>query len=311
MDILIEYFVSGKAFFAGTLMVIFAAFLSCAHKRLFLRIITDVLFLVGIGFIIFSGVPVALWLYLPVVAALAILFFFSQYEKASNRLFFWIVRSVLVFCMMALLLNETRYLRIPTLDSREYKKMYVIGTSLSCSENHNRSYVELVRDRYRLNIFNLSESGYTTKKALSQAELLGTDNILVLIELGMDEDYLEYKEFLKQLLEQLSGKNRTIVMFELPRLSADGNFSQLQRELAAKYKVKLIPKKVLAAAIYNWNSRHRLQLSEDANDWLAKLLGPRLENCIKKRESLAPVIPLRPSKRLLRVNAVDEDEDEE
>jgi len=310
MNILIEYFVSGKAFFAGTLMVIFAAFLSCAHEKTYMRIINGTLMVVGIGFIIFSGVPIALTLFLLVAVAMAILLFFVQYEKTTNRLFFWIVRTVLVFCVMGMLINETRYIRIPTLDSREYKKMYVIGTSLSAGDNTNRSYVELLRDRYHLNIFNLSKPDATTKEALSQAEMLATDNILILIELGMEEDYLEYKTFLDQLLGQLSGRNRTIVMFELPRLAADGNFVQVQRELAAKYRVKLIPKKVLAAAIYDWNNRNRMQLSNEAHDWLAKLLGPRLENCIKKRELMAPVIPLKPSKRVLW-NTDDEDEDEE
>jgi len=312
MNILVEYFVSGKSFFAGDLMIIFAAFLSCAHERLFFRVATSAMLILGLLFMIFSGVPISWIPFVLVAAAVAIIFFFSQYEKASNRIFFWSVRGGLVAVMLAMLINETKYLRIPSLDSREYKKMYVIGTGFSMSENNGRSYVDILHDRYRLNIFNLSEPGNTTKKAMSQAEMLSSGDILILIELGMEEDFLEYKTFLKQLLSQLTGKNRTVVMFELPRLSGDGNYAEAQRELAAQYKVKLIPKKVLASAIYDWHSRRPQQLADEAHDWLAKLLAPRLENCIKKREAMAPVVPLKPSKRVLRVNTnVEEEEDED
>lgn len=292
MNFLIEYFVSGQSFFSGSLMLILAAFISCRHEKLYLRIITGILFFVGMMFVIFSGVAIPVFLFIVMGLCLATLYFFTPFEGNGTRMFFWIARGVLVFSILAVFIPEMARVRMPVIEAREHKKMYVIGTGLSMNENSGHSYVEYLRDRYRMNIFNLSEPGNTAKKAISQADLIATDNIMILIELGMDEDYSEYAVFMDQLLSRLAGKNRTIMMFELPRLSTEGNFSQLQRQLAEKYQVKLIPKRILAAAIYNWGNRRNMQLTDQAHLWMANLLGPRLHSCVKKRNGVvaAPVI---------------------
>ena len=162
---------------------------------------------------------------------------------------------------------------MPRTGKFDHDKMYVVGTSLSMAAP-GESYADILKSKYGINAFNLSMERNSPQSALKQAEMMSSADLLILLELGMDDDFSDFSFNLKHLLEALSGRGRTIVMFELPRSPLPGNFVRVQRELAREYNVKLSPRHVLAGAIRR--SENRVSLSAEQHRKLADLLGEQL-----------------------------------
>jgi acyl-CoA thioesterase-1 len=86
------------------------------------------------------------------------------------------------------------------------------------------------------------------------AEQVTPDDRVVLIEIG-GNDLLggtsseEFGRGLDAILSKLAAPGRTVVMFELPLLPNKIAYGQIQRRLAAKYGVWLIPKRYLVDVI--------------------------------------------------------------
>ena len=77
---------------------------------------------------------------------------------------------------------------------------------------------------------------------------------LVLIELGGNDMLMSgssdhFGRNLESILARLSKPGRTLVMFELPLLPQWIRYGQIQRQLAAKYGVVLIPKRFFVSVM--------------------------------------------------------------
>ncbi|HEX5106265.1 MAG TPA: hypothetical protein VFV87_20740, partial [Pirellulaceae bacterium] len=59
----------------------------------------------------------------------------------------------------------------------------------------------------------------------------------------------QFERDLDRLLERVAVPGRTIVMFELPLPPLANEYGRIQRRLAAKYGVRLIPKRVFISIL--------------------------------------------------------------
>ena len=89
---------------------------------------------------------------------------------------------------------------------------------------------------------------------LSLANRVTEQDHLVLIELGGNdlisgERADDFERSLAEVLAKLASPKRTIVMFELPLLPQWTAYGRVQRRLANRYGVWLIPKRFLTAVI--------------------------------------------------------------
>ena len=88
----------------------------------------------------------------------------------------------------------------------------------------------------------------------SQANQLPAEGGLVLIEIGGNDllgetTSAQFERDLNQLLSQIRAPGRTLVMFELPLPPLCNEYGRIQRRLAARYGVRLIPKRVFISVL--------------------------------------------------------------
>ena len=275
MNIITEFFVAGYAFFAGVAILVMATFLSIRGSKERIRILYGILFALGMLLIVVSATPVPMLIFSLSATAMGVLYFFAGFEARETKMLFWGARLVLLAALAYLLMSELEHWRMPKISNSDHSKMYVVGTSLSMAPP-GVSYTDLLKSKYGINAFNLSQERNNPQSALKQAEMMSSSDLLILLELGMDDDFSDFSFNLKHLLEAVSGGGRTIMMFELPRSPLSGRFVSTQRELAQQYNVKLIPRHVLAGAIRR--SPHYGSLSAEEHRKLADLLGTSLQN---------------------------------
>jgi acyl-CoA thioesterase-1 len=90
--------------------------------------------------------------------------------------------------------------------------------------------------------------------ALSQINTLERNAGLILVEIGGNDvlgttTAVKFEADLDRLLATLVQFSSDLVMFELPLPPLHNEFGRIQRELARKHSVKLVPKRILAAVL--------------------------------------------------------------
>jgi hypothetical protein len=87
---------------------------------------------------------------------------------------------------------------------------------------------------------------------------------------------------LELLLKRLAAQGRTVVMFELPLLPNRISYGRIQRRLASKYGVWLIPKRCFAAVLGDANATlNGLHLSQEGARQMALLVERVLSPVLK------------------------------
>jgi len=113
------------------------------------------------------------------------------------------------------------------------------------------------------------------------------DDRLVLIEIGGNdllggESSVAFEKNLDATLSKLAMPGRTMVMFELPLLPHKIAYGQIQRRLAEKYGVWLIPKRCFVEVIGGANATSDgLHLSESGAHRMAMLVAQVLSPVLK------------------------------
>jgi lysophospholipase L1-like esterase len=255
-------FASGDTFFLGLGLIVFGrattgAFRSWRGAK-WLRLLT----VFGVIIVALSVVPLPWWLYglsvIPPVLSLNVPFR-STDSRRLPRLIRRAQPAVELLLLMTLTaeLLERRELAVVPLRSLP-AEVQVIGDSLSAGiENEQeRLWPNLLANTWNVTVRNHAQAGATTSSALRQADAVASDNCLVLIEIG-GNDFFEGRRAAQietdwnRLLTRLSGPRRTLVMFELPLPPLPGawELARLQRRLAHRYSVRLIPRREFARVL--------------------------------------------------------------
>jgi acyl-CoA thioesterase-1 len=156
---------------------------------------------------------------------------------------------------LGIMLLELPYQFTPRLAPGGSPSLYVIGDSITAGMGgtEESTWPELLPEKVEAH--NLARTGATTAMAVaSQASQVPPTGKLVLIEIGGNDllggtSAAQFRDDLDKLLATISQENRTLVMFELPLPPLCNAYGRAQRELAAKYNVRLIPKRVLISVL--------------------------------------------------------------
>ena len=134
--------------------------------------------------------------------------------------------------------------------------VYVIGDSLSVSsaEGQDTAWPQILAQEKNIIVVNLSRPAATAKSAASVTDKLTHKNAVVILEIGGNDLFgpitvTEFGSDLEDLIQQVRGPQRTLVMFELPLFPLWNNYGRVQRRLSRKYEIKLIPKAILAGVL--------------------------------------------------------------
>ena len=151
-----------------------------------------------------------------------------------------------------------------------------MGDSISAGMGTSeRNWPLVLGDISNLKVTNLALPGAAATTALSQLNGIIIPHSLVLIEIG-GNDLLgttsndDFAKSLDTLLQKMPSSS-SCAMFELPLLPFRSGYGEIQRAIARKYNVVLIPKKVLTNVIGgDGNTLDGLHLSQKGHDALAR-----------------------------------------
>jgi len=162
---------------------------------------------------------------------------------------------VLLLLLLVLPGMEFRHRKMPMIEGEPSDHLVVIGDSISAGLDARVAPWPVVMQRTTgVQVRNLSRPGATMTDGIALADGVTHEDHLILIELGGNdliagEPSDVFARGLEALLAKLALSGRTVVMFELPLLPHRIAYGQIQRRLAAKYAISLIPKRYLAGVI--------------------------------------------------------------
>jgi len=247
------HFAGGGAFFSGMLLVAAAGLVSIFLRAWWARLPAAVLGIAGAIFVMLSATPAAPW-----VCRFWMLLFFAWLvlqvlPKPTVRRAARILGGVLAAsCLLGVLLELPHRAR-PSLPERSFERVYIIGDSISAGigRENGGTWPEVLGREHHIEVVDLSRPGATTASVLPRVGEVRADGALVVLEIGGNDllgrtSAKKFAEDLERLLAALRKRGPAVLMFELPLFPLRGDYGRAQRRLAARFEVKLIPKRLFA-----------------------------------------------------------------
>lgn len=250
-------FGSGLVFFIGAVCVLIAVVLFAIRRRRWQLQVGNAACLLGSVLIALSAVPFDYWFYGVVGLVTLVMLIaeqFSQTEFGHRRT---TLRAVTAVCLLAGIVLELCHQFSPTVAARGSPDLYVIADSVTAGVDDPRIVTWpklLAKSHARVTVHDFSRVGATVSSAYAQAERLPPTGDLVLLEIGGNDllgstTVADYERHLERLLTRVSAANRAVVMFELPLPPLCNEYGRIQRRLAARHGVSLIPRRVLIGVL--------------------------------------------------------------
>ncbi len=251
MNWLVYHVASGHSFFSGVALIFFAMLLSDRSGPIAKRVLS-VAFLLGVIAIAISSTPLPNWYY--VLAGLVTIGWLLSAYVTSWRDY---ARLAVISTWTVALALEVPFHFTPTLEPTSSRSLTIVGDSITAGmgmQDRSVRWPMLFAAEHQVRVQDLSQPGATTGSALKTVMAQSIAGQVVLLEIGGndvlgDTAAAEFSNDLDALLSQLVVPGRQVVMFELPLPPFRNDFGRIQRSLARKHKVALVPKRVLLSAI--------------------------------------------------------------
>lgn len=247
---------SGQSFFSGSVCLLAAIGLSPIVRERWARTSRNLLAALGCILVAVSGTPLAPALYVGLLLALHL---WACGESSRGRLsprFTWWARGGASLAVAVVMALECPYHVMPRVRPLGRPVLGIVGDSVTAGMGGPRgaNWPSYLADRHALSVRDHSQMGATVSSALEQAEAVGPEERLVLLEIG-GNDLLEgkapeaFEAGLDRLLSAVCRPGRTVVMLELPLPPGYNRYGMVQRRLARRYGVLLVPKRVLLGVL--------------------------------------------------------------
>jgi acyl-CoA thioesterase-1 len=251
------HFASGEAFFFGLGLLAFAWLVVNRSRTRRRRVWTWILTTLGFLWCGLSSTPLpfATWLML---AGWLVVSVIVERQRTATTSAAPLPRVQEVMTIFLLVLGAglefSHHLWSPPKQDR-VERLCVIADSVTAGLNDNEdTWPKQLSQQAALEIVDASQPGATLRSAQQQAELLGDRPGLVLLEIG-GNDLLEglppdrFEADMEKLLEAVLRPDRVVVMFELPLPPVSAPYGAIQRRLAQRFGVTLIPKRKFIALL--------------------------------------------------------------
>ena len=287
MNWFVYHIASGTAFFSGVAFIVLAAALGMSWKR-WGRRIAPFCAIVGLLAIAVSATPLPGWYY-ALGASVSVAWFVALgFQGERQRWYRGVAAGLFAAVWVIGGCVELPYHLRPTLRRSATRTVTVFGDSVTAGigEGEAETWPRILARTQTLTINDYSRMGATVASAFRDAQQASIAEGIVIVEIG-GNDLLgstavrDFEENLDRLLSRLSGWNRQVIMFELPLPPLGNSYGRVQRRLAGKHGVALIPKRifmrVLAADGATLDSIH---LSQEGHNLMAasvwRILQPAL-----------------------------------
>lgn len=275
MNPLLMHFSSGNSLFSGCLLIILAVVLSFIKKEsIALKISVNLLMLTGIIFIWLCSVPFWLkseWLMFFMVFIFLVMFHF---RLRMQELHLHILRGIILVLSLVFMIANLPYFLLPDIPQKNYKKLYLIGDSISGGVGFKgeKTWHEYMVEKYNIEVVLMAHGGARVEDVFSYAEKIKDEDALILLEIGGNDilrrsSIRKYEKNLDRLLRLVSKPERTVLMFGLPVPPFHPEIVSIQRRLSAEYGVILIPRRYFASMLTgSENSHDGLHLSNQGHE---------------------------------------------
>ena len=275
MSWLIYLFGSGLAFFVGVSFTLTAVALFSRPQGRWVVRLTTILALVGIAVIVLSAAPLSYGYY---ALALALTLAWLVAERRSNQKPqtpipphssspssdsnappAWSgpvrLRAATAAIWVVGIALELPFQFSPHLRAMGNPPLYIVGDSVTAGAGADEKHFWPDLLPASIDVHNLAQMGATASSALeNQCDQLPAEGGLVLLEIGGndllgDTPAARFERDLDKLLARTAAPGRTILMFELPLPPLSNEYGRIQRRLARRYDVRLIPKRILMSVL--------------------------------------------------------------
>jgi len=276
MNPLVYHLVSGQALFTGIVLLLFAGGLREMRSQRISRW-CFVVAIIGLILIALSSAAVPLWLY-GIAGLVTLLWLCSGYWLRQRRK--WTVAMMVGWGVVAGW--ELAYWPMPQLEQLTMQEVLILGDSLTAGDAGNetvQTWPQILEARHGWQVHDLSHVGETAGSALQRLQTFERAVPFVLIEIG-GNDLLgqttptQFARDLEALLSAVSGPQRQVLMFELPLPPGYYRFGRIQRILAGKYGVQLIPKRILLDVLApDMSTTDSIHLTQQGHEVMAEKIA--------------------------------------
>ena len=221
-----------------------------------LKIVRNLAVLIGGILVAISAVPLDCWLYVLLATVTVIWLPVEWFADAVGNKVLASARIAVAIVWLLALGQEVPFHFAPTLPALGKPAFFLIGDSVSAgmSDADKETWQKLLARAHDIDVRDFSRMGATVGSARKQAERIEDGRGLVLLEIG-GNDLLgsttadQYEERLDLLLADVCRLDRTVLMMELPLPPFANRFGMIQRSLARKYQVELIPRRTFICVL--------------------------------------------------------------
>jgi len=283
---MIYFFGSGAAFFVGVGLVLTGIALVTFSSRKWSPTAATLFALVGLILIALSATPLPYWFY--AIAAVVSLIWLTA-ERSQWAIFrntrSWLRASVLVLWVAGSVAEIPYQFTFP-LGAIGHPRLYVFGDSISAGMGGGRTktWPHLLAQSRSIAVQDYSSMGATVHSLLVLTETLSIGEGIVLLEIGGNDllgstTAAAFERDLDQLLTRLCGPGREVILFELPLPPFTNEFGRIQRRLASKHRVRLLPKRIFVDVLtVEGATVDSLHLSSRGHEMMAeavwRVIGP-------------------------------------
>lgn len=248
------HFASGAAFFSGAVCLLIGIGTIKFAKHRALLALARMLMLVGLACVAISATPLPIWAWCAWgVVFLAWVVTVAGTASAKRQK---IAFSALVGCTLIAALSELCYQLPPRNVPGRWNKLVVIGDSLSAEDFREGGdpWPALIARDHGIEVVNLAFSGATAgfaEKRVASDEVAGA---LVLLEIGGNDilgstTVAGFEQNLERLLQKVCRADNAVVMLELPLPPLYNRYGEIQRRLARRHGVVLVPKRYFCGVL--------------------------------------------------------------
>lgn len=278
MNSLLLFFVSGESLYDGAALLLLALVTSPYLGGRWPRLFRNIAVLFAITLIVLASPPVV-W-EIATVFLVAVASWFIAVDRPGRWRTAQLISALLVSVLvLAISVVELLHRSMSTLRGASNDHLVVIGDSISAGiDPRVRPWPAVFQQSTGIPVKNLARPGALAIDGPALATGLAVEDRAVLIEIG-GNDLLsgvpsdEFEHGLEALAARVAAPGRTVVMFELPLLPNKVAYGRVQRRVAKKYGIALIPKRYFAAVISGIGTSDGLHLSDIGAERMASLVA--------------------------------------
>ncbi len=233
----------------------------------------------GVIAVTVSATPLPYWYYGLMLADVIVWLIVCGRKTLSVRVRRVSVISVITVITIAAGL-EIPFQFVPAIDANTGDPVVIYGDSLTAGigEQEAETWPEILKRTTSLEIHDLSRMGATTATVLHKIREKPMPRGIAIVEIGGNDllgntSTVQFEDYLDEILRLLSEHHHAVIMFELPLPPFYNEFGRIQRKLAKKYSVALIPKRILTGVLAGDEATlDSIHLTQRGHDEMAEIL---------------------------------------